>query len=361
MSDGLYNDVEPFVIPWLWNLMDVGLIREGLVDGRPIQELRSEDLNGVTQFHAFAGIGAWSYALRLAGWPDEVPVWTGSCPCQPFSCAGKKRGFKDELHLWPEWFRLIRECRPPVVFGEQVASPDGRAWIDLVSTEMEALGYSFGAADLCAAGIGAPHIRQRLWFVAITSGERLGRIRLQLQQRVERSEMPETPRSCETGALADSESIRLGAGWTSETCHGDSTPRSSERYRHASKLGYSCSPRLERRPGQSRDHEEEFSPSERTDSATSGFWEDCGWIPCQDGKARPIAPGTFPLAHGVAGRVAVVRPRQQTIPTVPGEVHWYSRRGALKAIGNAIVAEVAEIFIRAVIDHLLEPCVGDLL
>ena len=60
--------------------------------------------------------------LEWAGW--EGPVWTGSCPCQPFSSAGLRAGSDDPRHLWPAWFRLIRECRPDTVFGEQVPGAD---------------------------------------------------------------------------------------------------------------------------------------------------------------------------------------------------------------------------------------------
>jgi DNA (cytosine-5)-methyltransferase 1 len=164
-----YNEFDPYAAQWLQNLIDSKLIADGDVDDRSIRDVAPSDLKGYTQCHFFAGIGVWSYALRLAGWPDDRPVWTGSCPCQPFSAAGKGAGFADERHLWPEFYRLIAECRPPVVFGEQVASKDGLAWIDTVQSDMEASGYAIGAADLCAAGVGAPHIRQRLWFV----GERL--------------------------------------------------------------------------------------------------------------------------------------------------------------------------------------------
>ena len=59
---------------------------------------RRDDIAGYTQCHFFAGIGIWSYALRLAGWPDDRQVWTGSCPCQPFSAAGKGEAFNDERH-----------------------------------------------------------------------------------------------------------------------------------------------------------------------------------------------------------------------------------------------------------------------
>src|SRR5574343_242423 len=117
-----YNEIDPFAAQWLRNLISAGHIALGHVDERSISDIRPSDLVGYIQHHFFAGIGGWSYALRLAGWDDSRPVWTGSCPCQPFSQAGKQAGTKDDRHLWPEFFRLIRECRPEVVFGEQVAS-----------------------------------------------------------------------------------------------------------------------------------------------------------------------------------------------------------------------------------------------
>ena len=117
--------------------------------------------------HFFAGIAGWDLALRLGGWPNESPVWTGSCPCQPFSSSGKQGGEADERHLWPAFWRLISECRPPVVFGEQVASPLGRAWLAAVRVDCEILGYRVGAADIPAGAVGAPHLRNRLWWCAM--------------------------------------------------------------------------------------------------------------------------------------------------------------------------------------------------
>ncbi len=119
-----YNDNDPQSVAWLKELIAAGLIPPGDVDERSITDVTGSDLKGYTQCHFFAGIAGWPYALSLAGWPVDRPVWTGSCPCQPFSCAGQRKGEKDERHLWPEFFRLIRECRPPVVFGEQVASAE---------------------------------------------------------------------------------------------------------------------------------------------------------------------------------------------------------------------------------------------
>ena len=160
-----YNEFDPKAAAWLRELINQGHIADGVVDERSIEDVRPDELMGYTQCHFFAGIGVWSYALRRAGWADDRPVWTGSCPCQPFSAAGKGAGFDDERHLWPAFHHLISQCRPDVVLGEQVASKDGLAWLDLVQSDLEATGYANGAVDLCAAGIGAPHIRQRLWWV----------------------------------------------------------------------------------------------------------------------------------------------------------------------------------------------------
>jgi len=167
-----YNEIDPFCCKWLQELMDADQIQKGLIDDRDIREVQPNDLKGFRQCHFFAGIGGWSLALRLAGWPDKRPVWTGSCPCQPFSAAGKRKGTDDERHLWPAFRWLIAQCRPATVFGEQVASKDGRRWLSGVRVDLEALGYGVGAADLCAAGLGAPHIRQRLFWLANTDRDR---------------------------------------------------------------------------------------------------------------------------------------------------------------------------------------------
>jgi DNA (cytosine-5)-methyltransferase 1 len=171
-AEAYYNEHDPFAAAWLRELIKEGHIAFGVVDERDIQDVKPDELRPYTQVHLFAGIGGWSYALRLAGWPDDRPVWTGSCPCQPFSAAGKRQGTADKRHLWPEMFRLVRECKPPDIFGEQVASKGGREWLSAVRSDLETLGYAVGAADLCAAGYGALHIRQRLWWCANASGER---------------------------------------------------------------------------------------------------------------------------------------------------------------------------------------------
>ncbi|MBV7460483.1 MULTISPECIES: DNA cytosine methyltransferase [unclassified Acidovorax] len=168
-----YNEFDKYAAQWLRNLIAAGHIAPGDVDDRSIEDVRPSDLDGYAQCHFFAGVGVWSYALRLAGWPDDRPVWTGSCPCQPFSAAGEGAGFADERHLWPAFHHLIGERSPPTVLGEQVASKDANPWIDLVCTDMEALGYSFGAVPFPSAGVGAPHIRDRAYWVAHANNARL--------------------------------------------------------------------------------------------------------------------------------------------------------------------------------------------
>jgi DNA (cytosine-5)-methyltransferase 1 len=176
MTPTYYNDNDKHSVRWLRSLINAKLISPGVVDSRGINDIEADLPGDYTRAHFFAGIGGWDYALQLAGWPADLPVWTGSCPCQPFSAAGKGKGTADARHLWPEFLRLIEVGRPPVIFGEQVASKAGRLWLAGVRSDLEALGYSVGAADLCAAGVGAPHIRQRLFWVADRNGDRPGRL-----------------------------------------------------------------------------------------------------------------------------------------------------------------------------------------
>ena len=285
----IYNEIAPYPAQWLENLVAAKHIAPGYVDKRDIKEVQPEDVQDATQFHAFAGIGAWSHALHLAGWPDEMPVWTGSCPCQPFSIAGKRKGSKDARHLWPEWLRLIDKCRPPVIFGEQVASPDGRAWLDNVSTDLEALDYAVGSADLCAASVGAPHIRQRLFFVAYSTN------------REWRDRFSEK---------------------------GNEQEIQTRRHSVFNKLAYSNNPRLQGRiVGRNRANQgiaRQNSMVNQFAGSTCGFWSNAEWIQCRDGKNRPIEPGTLPLAYGITNRV-----------------------GRLRAYGNAIVPQIAATFIQA--------------
>jgi hypothetical protein len=161
-----YNECDLKAAAWIRELIKSKLIPEGEVDERSIEDVKPEDVKDFIQAHWFCGIAGWPLALQLAGWPADRPVWTGSCPCQPFSSAGKGLAQKDERHLWPVFFDLIRQCRPEQVFGEQVASAIGHGWLDGVSADLEAEGYACGATVLGAHSVQSPHQRQRLYWVA---------------------------------------------------------------------------------------------------------------------------------------------------------------------------------------------------
>lgn len=162
-----YNESNPKVAAWLRELIADGLIATGDVDDRDIRKVRADDFKGYTQCHFFAGIGGWSLALRIAGWPDDRPVWTGSCPCQDFSHCGKQAGFEGDRDLWPAWFRLIRKRKPDGIFGEQV--DDSPEWWDRAAADLESIRYAAGSVHLSARAAGAKHERCRLYFFAHTT------------------------------------------------------------------------------------------------------------------------------------------------------------------------------------------------
>ena len=316
-----YNENDPKAAEWLRELIRAGLLAPGDVDTRSIEDVTPDDLRGYTQCHFFAGIGGWSLALRLAGWHDDRPVWTGSCPCQPFSAAGKGDGFADERHLWPAWHHLIRVRRPPVVFGEQVASKAGLMWLDLVQADLEGEGYACGAGDLCSAGFGAPHIRQRLGFAA--DDLRSAASRVQHAAGDGWGEWGPEPgwRGAPGGRGLDGLADRDDAGLEGWGQPGGE--RSAERLAGAGDVagGLADSDDAERGPEAAGGDNSRGQDAERPQSAgdaegrgrdgrpgpTNGFWRDADWLYCRDDKWRPVEPGTFPLAHRVPGRVGLLR------------------------------------------------------
>lgn len=334
MTNAYYNECDPFAAAWLRQLIKGGHIADGVVDERSIVDVQPEDLIGYTQIHLFAGIGGWSLALRLAGWPDDRPAWTGSCPCQPFSAAGRLGGTADERHLWPEMYRLVSQCRPAIVFGEQVASPAGLGWLDLVSADLEDAGYAIGSSDLCAAGVGAPHIRQRLYWGAVRLGNALG---TGLEGHSRDGDDRDQP-----GRL-DPQPHRptATAGPACGVADTDRKPSQPTRDRTGSGDAGRCvaTGRLDNAECDGRgacwigDHARHVGQQPAADggdgrgglSGTAhGGWTDADWLRCRDGKWRSVEPGTQPLAHGLPARV-----------------------GRLRAYGNAIVPQVAAEFIRA--------------
>lgn len=160
-----YSEWDPKIAEWLKNLISEKLIPNGHVDTRSITEVTPSDLQGFTQCHFFCGVSGWSLALQLAGWSPNRPVWTGSCPCQPYSNAGKGLGDADARNLWPVFFRLIQKCRPEHVFGEQIEAAIGKGWLDGISTDLEGEGYACGATVLGSHSVNSPTLRKRLYWV----------------------------------------------------------------------------------------------------------------------------------------------------------------------------------------------------
>jgi DNA (cytosine-5)-methyltransferase 1 len=158
-----YNENNKDAAATLRAMIAAKLIPAGDVDTRSIVDVGADDLVGYGQVHLFAGIGGWALAARLAGWPDDRELWSFSCPCQPFSPAGKRRGFEDPRHLSPEVIRLFRARRPARGVGEQVARKDGIVWSDRLRSDLEGIGYACRPLVIPACAVGAPHDRPRIF------------------------------------------------------------------------------------------------------------------------------------------------------------------------------------------------------
>lgn len=299
-----YNEWDRGAAAWLRELIKQGHIPFGVVDERSITKVKPEDLDGFTQCHFFAGIGGWPLALRLAGVPEDTPLWTGSPPCQPFSAAGKQLGQFDPRHLAPVFLDLISECRPPVLFGEQVAPAIAKSWMCDLQTHLEREDYAVGFAVLPACSVGAPHKRDRLFFgahrLAHTGGITDNKRREHAQHR-RQDETEQTGVGSRDGGMGDADRERLQR----ERRDSYSQGRKRQNIRQAGLLNGAGTENIAANPHHS-------------------FWSDADWLGCRDGKFRPVEPGTFPLANGIPARV-----------------------GRLRGYGNAIVPQVAAEFIKA--------------
>lgn len=409
-----YNEIDPKLCAWIQELINEKLIPDGKIDCRSIADVQPGDLAGFTQCHFFTGIAGWSLTLHLAGWPDDREIWSGSCPCQPFSCAGKGKGTADERHLWPEFYRLIRECRPAICIGEQVASAAGRDWLSGVRADLETLAYEVGAADLCAASVQAPHIRQRLFWVANTISDGFG------------SRGASTPRQAIRGTLIDNgitesrlanaESRGLGTDRSAPGSAGHAEQREQvERLanpelarRQATGSGPEFNPGRESQPGQSpcgvgdtTEHGCEVRPHLHGEHGREGSGQGCEpdhrgvgdtvrngsqaglsgqepwqegiariadnsgreflgwgntWHPCSDGKARRIPPESQSvlqlMAHGLPETMDPVSTASLGFPLA---LKVPNRTTLLKGYGNSINAPLAAEFVKAVMDVTLHP------
>lgn len=342
MTANYYNEWDAGAAAWLRELINNKLIPYGYVDERSITEVTPSDLEGFTQCHFFAGIGGWPLALQLAGIPESTRLWTGSPPCQPFSVAGQSLGFDDERHLAPAFLRLIRECKPELLFGEQVAAAIGKHWLDFVFLNLEDKGYSCGAAVLPACSVGAPHKRDRLFFGAVAHPSNSQRKQQQNEQCAGVQPAHIAEKECWDGLSTYS------TGLCSMADTDDTRPQGRKGMSKCSDQQPAWSPGMvcvvaqpdseQQRPNrltrkrindvsEGREQDTTAIAGFCIDNATNphnGFWSDADWLGCRDGKFRPVEPGTFPLANGIPARV-----------------------GRLRGYGNAIVPQVAAEFIKA--------------
>lgn len=378
-----YNDNDPYCAGWLRNLIAAGLIPWGIVDDRPIQEVTVEDVAPYTQCHFFAGIGGWPYALRLAGWPDDRPVWTGSCPCQPFSVAGARKGFDDERDLWPEWLRLVAVGHPSVVFGEQVAS--SAPWLARVRGDLEVLGYAVGAAPIQAACAGAAQYRDRYWFVAdsaqhgirpferkpgagVGSEEPFGGFDLyagdgSLAGRdLEREGDGGLPRGGELGRASGAEEDPRGIVAGSHECregqrHNDTRQPHPEGCREDGVVASVGGAGLEEQQGIPGDDGSERPPGERDGviglvrPPLLGWGE--GWTESEF-RGRGFTAAVASSPDGSVQFIECPDGKWRRLP--PPRVRWLgngipARVAKLRALGNAIYPPVAAEFVRAYMDE----------
>lgn len=371
-----YNEIDPAAAHILRAQIDAGVIAPGDVDTRSIKDVMPDDLRSYTQCHFFAGGGLWSVAARLAGWPDSRLLWTGSCPCQPFSAAGKGLGTDDPRHLWPDFHRLIRAVRPPVVMGEQVAGSAGYGWFDGVRSDLESEGYASRAVDFPACAIDAPHQRNRLYWIATDgrvadhdrarqaalrrdAGEVVGISAAQCRSENDaavsgRGDDPAVgyiPGSGAEGTL--DHSVSYGFGGEGEPLRPRRKP-SDDADEQGSVPSDTPIALIQGQP--STGHEQNYrtdaclyadtdrggragwpegterksigrTPAERHLLRNGTYWSDAEWITCHDGKARRAQSGIRFLVDGLPGRVDL----------------W-------RVGGNAIVPEAAAEVIAAFMD-----------
>ena len=353
MVNAYYNDVDKKCCAWISNLMDRGLITPGKIDDRPIEQLTPDDVRGFTRVHFFAGIAGWDYALNIAGWGDRS-VWTGSCPCQPFSAAGKRKGQDDERHVWPEFFRLIRECGPNAVFGEQVEGAVGHGWLDGVFADLEGESYTCGAVVLGAHSVGAPHIRQRLYWVADAQRRPAERHRHELAGAAfgVQGEARQRQRLWDDAGDGGTDSgVRnaLHAGPQGHGRPGELTVsqgrEGAERY-SASPVcasGVSNAAGLQSRQSRDSGSTQVAGIQSWRDIGGRSFWRNFDILPFIDGKARRVESGTFPLVDGIPRGVVPSCDISESYAQATSE----ARVMRLKGYGNAIVPAVAAEFILA--------------
>jgi len=256
-------------------------------------------------------------------YPDII---TGGFPCQPFSVAGKQKGTSDDRHLWPEMFRIIKAFKPRFVIGENVRGivniQDGVVF-ETVCTNLEDEGYEVQPFNIPAAGVGAPHRRERIWFIAVRS-DVANTKSIESREQTKRQGWKNStrgsfdsrgnPKKGSEEDVADT-NTRLGNGENEEIQSRGQTSISSSEGTNK-KLADTNGEGLEGFGQSSRQLSKTFfatdSSEERQRTMDQGWWS--------------VEPNVGRVAHGVSGRVH-----------------------RLKGLGNSIVPQIVEEIGKAII------------
>jgi len=243
-----------------------------------------------------------------------IDIVVGGFPCQPFSIAGARKGTDDNRHLWPEMFRIIKELKPRWVIGENVrgiVSIQNGMVFENVCTDLEGEGYEVRAFNIPAAGVGAPHKRERIWIVA--NSRRTLRQGSELEgenadeSKQENADQYQRSSSTSTDNVADTHT-RLSNGSIEEVQSGRQTfDTSSQR----TDVAYTYSQRQQEQCGTESVQKEGNESQRGSSQARHTGWES--------------EPDVGRVAHGLSGRVH-----------------------RLKALGNSIVPKIAEEIGRAI-------------
>lgn len=361
------NEWSPFATQWCRNLAEAGEIPDCVVDETDIRLVTGDRLNEYNQCHFFAGIAGWPLALKLAGVPADFPVWTGSCPCQPFSAIGKRKGKSDERHLWPEFRRLYRLGRPAFMFGEQVAGKGGIGWLESVQADLQADGYAVVSAELCSPLVTKDHDRARIyWGAWDTADFRPVQFASDCDDDgkcpvcgIDYAEC-DCPGPTEDGVVyAETESGLFGLRLADSVASRQSIPGRwppsesgwkdclSERKHSvgesANGIGLvypdSTGPQGHARNGYL------YGAGGRNDKVTIGSVAQAGsnvcFVECENGKWRRFQSGAFPMAHGIPRGMG----RGKSALDALVRDARANRVGRIEGYGNAIVPELAALFI----------------
>lgn len=253
--------------------------------------------------------------LNATDLPERPDVITGGYPCQPFSTAGKRRGKKDDRHLWPEMFRVIRECNPTWVIAENVAGHVSMG-LDEVLSDLESENYTCWTFIIPACGVDAPHKRDRVWILAYS---KYNGCTATEKRRHPGSEQTGRPAGDEIDGygretfspVADAQSIRSGPGLCQNGAEFD-----------RNKPSHRCGD-VSNTKGKLPGHGLVNDVKEVRNRSEKG----CPGSTVQQRKQWPVEPAVGRVVNGIPGRV-----------------------DRLRGLGNAVVPQIPEIIGRAIME-----------